>query len=211
MTSRDRAARCRGFTLLELLIALSIVGALLAIAFGGLRVAIAAWGRGEDRAEFNQHARGITQIVGRAVGAAYPYRGPLGEAPERRLLFQGEEGRIAFVTRAAPFVGDVPVAFTAVVIAVEIDVQGGRALVMRQRILPNREPFTRAEVVLRDPAIQGLELSYLRPEGAWIDTWDAEAERALPAGVRIRFVTVQGGRLEPLPPLTVSLRSVPAP
>ncbi len=47
-----RLASSRGFTLVELLIALSIVGALLAIAFGGLRVAIAAWGQGEDRAEF---------------------------------------------------------------------------------------------------------------------------------------------------------------
>jgi len=211
MTHRMRGARCQGFTLLELLIALSIVGALLAIAFGGLRVALGAWGRGEDRAEFNQHARGITQIVARAVGAAYPYRGPLGEAPERRLLFNGEEARIQFVTRAAPLVGDVPAAFTAVVIAVETDIQGGRALVVRQRILPNREPFTRAEVVLRDPAIQGLELSYLRPEGAWVDTWDAEAERALPAGVRIKLATAQGGRLAPLPSLTVSLRSVPTP
>jgi general secretion pathway protein J len=210
MTSRARAGRADGFTLLELLIALSIVGALLAIAFGGLRVAVAAWGRGEDRAEFNQHARGITQIVGRAVGAAYPYRGPLGDAPERRLLFRGEEDRIELVTRAAPFTGDVAAAFTAVVIAVESDAQG-RALVVRQRILPNREPFTRAAVVLRDPAVQGLELKYLRPEGTWVDTWDAEAERALPAGVRIRFVTAQGGRLEPLPPLTVSLRSVVAP
>ena len=35
--------RQRGFTLIELLLALAIVGALLAIAFGGLRVAISAW------------------------------------------------------------------------------------------------------------------------------------------------------------------------
>ena len=210
MTSRVRPGRPGGFTLLELLMALAIVGALLAIAFGGLRVALSAWTRGEDRAEFNQHARGITQIVGRTVGGAYPYRGPLADAPERRLLFIGEEGRLEFVTRVPPFVGDVEAAFTAVVIAVESDAQG-RALVVRQRILPNREPFTRAAVVLRDPAIQGLELKYLRPEGNWVDSWDPEAEHALPSGVRIRFITAQGGRLEPLPPLTVSLRAVAAP
>jgi general secretion pathway protein J len=210
MTPRARLARPDGgFTLLELLIALSIVGALLAIAFGGLRVAIAAWSRGEDRAEFHQHARGITQIVGRAVGAAYPYRGPLTDAPERRLLFRGEEGRLEFVTRAAPFPADVAAAFTAVVIAVETDAQG-RALVIRQRILPNREPFTRAVVVLRDPAIQGLELKYLRSEGTWVDTWDPDAEHVLPVGVRVRFLTAQGARLEPMPPLTVSLRAVTA-
>ncbi len=205
-----RLASSRGFTLVELLIALSIVGALLAIAFGGLRVAIAAWGQGEDRAEFHQHARGITQIVGRAVGAAYPFRGALGEGAERRLLFDGHDNRLELVTRASPFPSDVPAAFTAVVLAVEDDAQG-RALVVRQRVLPNREPFTRATVVLRDPDIQGLELKYLSPDGTWTDRWDADAEQSLPAGVRIRFVTARGGRLEPLPPLTVSLRALTSP
>ena len=203
-------ARSKGFTLVELLIALAIVGALLAIAFGGLRVAIDASARGEDRAEFHQHARGITQIVGRAVGAAYPFRGALGEAPERRLLFDGHDNRLELVTRAAPFHSDVPAAFTAVVLSVEDDARG-RALVVRQRILPNREPFTRATVVLRDPDIQGLEFKYLSPDGTWTDRWDADAEQSLPAGVRIRFVTARGGRLEPLPPLTVSLRALTSP
>jgi general secretion pathway protein J len=208
MTARARSA---GFTLLELMIALAIVGALLAIAFGGLRVAIAAWTQGEDRAEFHQHARGITQIVGRAVAGAYPYRGALGETPERRLLFEGKEDRLEFVTRAAPFPTGIPVAFTAIVIAVEDDAREGRALVVRQRALPNWEPFTKAVVVLRDPAIQGLELRYLGTDGSWTDSWDADGEQSLPAGVRVRLVTSQRGRLAPLPAITVSLRALTSP
>lgn len=207
-----RHASAGGFTLLELLIALSIVGALLAIAFGGLRVGIAAWNQGEDRAEFQQHTRGLTQIVGRAIGGAYPYRGPLAETPERRLLFRGSEDQIAFVTQAPPFPMDVPAAFTAVVIALEDDPQqGGRALVVRQRILPNREPFTRAVVALRDPAIQGLEIRYLGAEDAWQDSWDSDAEMRLPQAVRIRFAIRRGNGIEPSPPLTVSLRTTNSP
>jgi general secretion pathway protein J len=208
MSTRDRRLhRAAGFTLLELLIALSIVGALLAIAFGGLRMAIGAWTRGEERAELQQHARGITQIVGRAVGAAYPYRGAFGEGPERRILFRGGEQRLEFVTQAAAFPSVVPAAFTAVVLAVEDDAEG-RALVMRQRIMPNREPFTEAAVVLRDPSIQGLELRYLVSDGNWADRWDADAEKMLPTAIRIRFSGMHGGKLEPLPPITVSLRTV---
>jgi prepilin-type N-terminal cleavage/methylation domain-containing protein len=41
----------RGFTLLELLMALAIVGALVVIAFGGVRIALGAWRQGEERAE----------------------------------------------------------------------------------------------------------------------------------------------------------------
>src|SRR5207244_1451485 len=58
----------RGFTLLEVLIALAIVGALLVIALGGMRVALGAWRQGEDRAGL-----GIPQ-------RARPHRNPFTEA-----------------------------------------------------------------------------------------------------------------------------------
>ena len=207
MSTAKRDPRRGGFTLLELLIALSIVGALLAIAFGGLRMAIAAWNRGDDRAEVQQHARGLAQVVGRAVGATYPYRGAFGEAPERKLLFRGEEQRLEFVTQAPAFPGSVPAAFTAMVIALE-ESEGSRALVIRQRVLPNREPFTRATVVLRDPTVQALEFRYLAAEGSWAETWDSEAGQKLPAVIRIRFDVSRRGKVEPAPPITVSLRTL---
>ena len=67
----------RGFTLLELLIALTIVGALLVIAFGGMRVALAAWRKGEDRAEAHQHVRSIALVLARSISATYPYTATL--------------------------------------------------------------------------------------------------------------------------------------
>ena len=168
-------------------------------------MAISAWTRGDDRAEAQQHTRGLTQIIGRTVGAASPYRGAFGEGPEKRILFRGAENRLEFVTQAAPFPSPIPVAFTAVVIALE-----DGAFVVRQRILPNREPFAKAAVVLRDPSIQGLEVQYLSSVGSWTDSWDVDAEKKLPSAIRIRFATARNGRLEPSPPITVSLRSLEA-
>ena len=202
-------ARTAGFTLMELMIALSIVGVLLAIAFGGLRMGIVAWSRGEERAEVQQHDRGLSQIVVRTLGATYPYRGPLGDAPEKRLLFRGEEQRIELVSQTPAFPSPIPTAFTAVVLALEDDAQG-RALVVRQRLLPNREPFTKATVVLRDPMIQGLEFSYLSAEGTWADTWDADNEKKLPSAIRVRFATMRGDRLQRSPPITVNLHTTGA-
>lgn len=192
-----------GFTLIELVIALAIVGALLAVAFGGLRVAIAAWSQGEDRAEVHQHLRGVATIVARAVAGAYPYRAPAGLAPEPALLFRGTASRLELVTRTAPFPSGVPAAFTAVVLEVE---PGERPhLVLRQRVLPNRNPFADAAVVLRDPAVQRLEFAYLDDSGSWHENWDAENEGMLPAAVRIAVATGRAGA-EALPPLTVALR-----
>lgn len=201
------AGRQRGFTLLELLIALTIVGALLVIAFGGLRVAIAAWGQGEDRAEIHQELRSVALVIRRALGAAAPYRAPATNNPQPVILFRGEANRIELVTQAPPLPASVPIAFTAVVIGVETD-EGRPALVVRQRPLPNRDPFTEAAAVLRDPAIDRIEFQYLNESGGWDDRWDAEEQKGLPRGIRMTFALTHGTRTEMLPPLTVALRPV---
>jgi prepilin-type N-terminal cleavage/methylation domain-containing protein len=197
--------RERGFTLLELLIALAIVGALLAVAFGGMRVALAAWQRGEERAEAHQHVRSLTVILARALGAAYPYRAPRGLAPEPVLLFDGTEKAVEFVTLAAPFPFPIPIAFTATVIALEEGEHPG--LVVRQRALPNRDPFTEAAVVLHDPAVTTLELKYLDEGGTWQDAWDGAALTRSPRAVKVTVGVTFGGRTETLPAVTVSLRT----
>jgi general secretion pathway protein J len=194
----------RGFTLVELLIALAIVGALLAIAFGGLRVAIRAWQQGEDRAEAHQHVRSIAMILARAVSATYPYRASRGEGPDPVVLFAGTDKRLEFVTQAVPFAGPTPIAFTAVVL--ELDESGEPGLAIRQRPLPNREPFTKAEVVYRDTSVTTLKFEYL-DEGAWRDSWDAGETRNMPRAVKVTVGARMNGRTEELPPITVALRT----
>jgi general secretion pathway protein J len=202
-----RTRRERGFTLLEVLIAISIVGMLLVIAFGGLRVALSAWRQGDDRADVHQHIRGVALIVARGLGAAYPYQATRGLSPERVVLFKGAERRLEFVTQVAPFPLATPIAFTAVVIALEEGEQAG--LVIRERALPNRDPFTEAPVVFRDPSVTTLALSYMDDGGGWKDDWDGEAEERIPRAVKVTVGTAAGTRSYTLPALTVSLRSAP--
>jgi general secretion pathway protein J len=200
------AGGARGFTLVELLIALAIVGALVAIAFGGLRVAVASWRQGEDRAESHQHVRSVAFLLGRAVSGAYPYRASRGQGPDPVVLFAGTETRVEFVTLAAPFPGAIPVAFTAIVLSV--DDGGEPGLVVRQRALPNRAPFSEAAIVYRDPSVTTLKLAYL-DEGGWKDTWDGAEAKGTPRAVKVTIATALNGRTEELPPLTVSLRVAP--
>ena len=203
MTPRRQAR----FTLVELLLALAIVGGLLVIAFGGLRVAVVAWQRGEDRAEAHQHVRSVALSLARAVSTAYPYRASRGLSPEPVLLFAGKDTRMEFVSQAAPFPFAIPIAFTAVVLT--FDDSGEPGLSVRQRALPNQEPFDKAEVVYRDQTVTALKFAYLDEGGSWQDSWDGAETKTTPKAVRITVATNLNGRTEELPPITVSLRVAP--
>ena len=199
--------RARGFTLLEVLIALSIVGMLLVIAFGGLRVAMAAWRQGEDRAEAHQHVRAVAYTLSRALGAAYPYRATRGLSPEAVILFAGGDKRLEFVTQAAPLPLQAPIAFTAVVMALDDGDEPG--LVIRERPLPNRDPFTEGTVVMRDPNVTAMAFKFLSEDGQWVDTWDGQEAKTIPRAVQLRLGVTLNGRAQELPPISVTLRAAP--
>lgn len=202
MSRRDE----RGFTLLELVIALAIVGALLVIAFSGLRVGLAAWAQGSDRADAHQHLRGIALVLERALGTTYPYRAAAGTNPDQTLLFRGTDTRVEFVTQTPPAPFSIPIAFSAVVIALESG--DSTALVVRQQPLPNRDPFTAATEAFRDTSVSSVKFRYMNDEGAWQESWDAEAENAMPRAIEITVASTWGGRAETVGPLTVPLRVV---
>ena len=197
----------RGFTLLELLIALSIVAALLAVLLGGLRVGLAAWRHGDERAEAHQRLRSVAELLARSVAGAFPFRmaPPAGGSPV--VQFQGEERRLAFVTLAPPFPLASSIAFTAVAIAHQVGERPG--LAVREKALPNTDPFGVETPLLVDPSITELTFRYLRAGGAWETQWDGGLEGALPQAVLIRLIIQSNGRTEQFPPLTVTLRARP--
>lgn len=195
----------RGFTLLELVIALSIVAALLVILVGGLRVGLAAWRQGEDRAEVHQHLRSLAELLSRSVAGAFPYQAPPRAGGRPVVQFQGEEGRLSFVTFSPPFPLPAPIAFTAVTLTREGGERPG--LAVREKALPSVETFERVPPAFVDPAVTTITFRYLRPAGGWEARWDGAAEGGLPQAVEIRLAARIHAREEPFPALTVTLQA----
>jgi len=197
--------RERGFTLLELLISLSIVVALLVILLGGLRIGLRAWRQGEDRAEAHQHLRSLAELLSRSVAGTFPYRMPPPAGGSPLVQFQGSERQLAFVTLSPPVPLAAPIAFTAVTLAHETGERPG--LSVRVKALPNVDPFEVETPVLLDSAVDEITFRYLRPGGQWEERWDGATERGLPEAVEIRLTPRINGRVEPFPALTVRLRA----
>jgi general secretion pathway protein J len=196
-----RAGR-RGFTLIEVVIALTITATLLVVMFAGLRVGLAAWQRGDARAEALQRTRSITQVVTRSLAATHPYQVPATAREPARLLFEGEPDRVAFVTAAAPFPAAGPIAYTAVTLSQ--DTSAGLAI--RQKALPNDKPFERLPPAVVDSAVTAVAFRYLREsDRAWTERWDTATEKVLPVAIEVTLTIAQAARTVQQPPLLISL------
>jgi len=196
--------RSSGFTLIEILLALSIGAALLVVMFGGVRVGLAAWGRGEARAMALEHGRSLAQVLGGAVAGTYPYRASPVEGAPVSIIFDGQPDRFTFVTVSPSIPAPVPIAFTAV--SVSRDDQG---LAVRQLALPNFESLDRVAPVLVDSTVIAVRFRYLGedPE-AWEDRWDMTNEESLPRAVEIVLTIAVGGRAVAQPPIVVPIQTL---
>ncbi|HKW92678.1 MAG TPA: type II secretion system protein GspJ [Methylomirabilota bacterium] len=179
-----------GFTLVELLLALGIVAAVLVILFGGLRVGLGAWQRGEERTTTLDHARSVLALLERALDGASPYRFTPEGRQQAQILFEGAPDRLTFATFSPPFPTPTHAAFTAVSLSGD-----GGALAVRQQVLPNWIVPDRFEPALVDAQTRAVRFRYLGQEPeAWQDEWDMSKEDGLPRAVEITLAGRDGAR-----------------
>ncbi|MGH7368920.1 MAG: PulJ/GspJ family protein [Candidatus Rokuibacteriota bacterium] len=201
--ARGRPRAMRGFTLVELVLALGIAAVVLVIALAGLRVGLAAWSKGEGRTAKLDHARSVVILLERALDGAFPYRLAAERQQEPRILFEGRADRLTFATLSPPFPAAAPIAFTAVSFSSETT-----GLTLRQQVLPDRVAMDRLAPILVDPATRAARFRYLGEEpGAWRDEWDMRREEAMPRAVEITLVTGAGARAGVQQTLTFPLRA----
>jgi general secretion pathway protein J len=188
-----------GFTLIELVLALSIVAIMVTMLFGGLRVGLRAWQRGEERATALQHSRSMRRLLEDALAGTYWYLGKTDQNDASPvLLFKGETDRLSFVTVSPPMPPPASIPFVAVTLS--MDAGSAPGLVIREKALPNFDPFEEVAPSVLDPTIASIGFRYLRPGGDWEDAWDSADERALPQAVEVTVTpAAEGQRDQPQP------------
>jgi general secretion pathway protein J len=182
----------RGFTLLELMISLAIMGGVLLIIFGALRVGTRAWEKGEKDVTVHQRQRAVLGLLSQQIASACIYEIKMGD---NAFYFKGSEGTMEFVSRS-PI---VPGALTGVVF-VKYMIQEGDGDGKKQLKLYEKDAgFLKVEDVesQRDedlfiliPGIEDLQFEYLKgdedkSETDWQASWDPSEEKGLPLAVKI--------------------------
>jgi general secretion pathway protein J len=194
-----RGTSSAGFTLLELLIAITLLGLLMVALFGGLRLGARAWERSEERLDEVARLQVVENFLRDRIAQAYPLVAE-DETSASRLTFEGQPDGLRFVTLMPEHLGTGFAEFTVAV----VDHAGGRDLVAQWRRV--EDPSDALEAVREDEepqvkllleGVESLELAYYGAPGrgepiAWREQW-LEA-RALPDLIRVRIVFAEGDR-----------------
>ena len=86
-----------GFTLLELMISLTIVGLILVIVFGSLRIGARAWEKGEKDVEMHQRQRIVLDLVKRQIASTFVR--VVNEKDKQPFFLKGDGESVEFVSR----------------------------------------------------------------------------------------------------------------
>ena len=100
-----QAGRAAGFTLVELLLALTLMSMLLALAYGGLRAATRATDRGQTVLEDGSRIRMAHQFVHRQLNQLLPLAFAGSRDGSERTVFVGEAQRIRYVAPMPGYLG----------------------------------------------------------------------------------------------------------
>jgi len=180
----------RGFTLLEVLAALVVLGLLIAGLSQGMQFGLRAW---EMQAR-DLTARGDLETTDRAIRLMLRRLRPATEAHDRGVL-EGEPEACAMLTLLPPSPAGGMTGPPGGAVAVRLEVDAARRLVLRWVPAPHVIWFRRPppqEVVLLD-RVERIEFAYWKQAegggGAWQRSWnDTEA----PSLVRLRLVFPRG-------------------
>lgn len=104
----------RGFTLLEVLVALVLVGLLMMVLFGGFRAGIRSWHAAEQHTARVEEPRQISSLLYRHLGQLLPVNFAADEQGIIEPAFLGEANRIRYVAPLSMSSGSAPYVFELV-------------------------------------------------------------------------------------------------
>ncbi len=211
--------RVKGFTLIEVMITLTILGFILLMIFGVFRMSLASWEKGEAIKDDYQKERIISQLISRQIKSLVPYK-IKGQKPEGDFLaFEGTAQSLKFVS-ALPLAARQPEGLVYAVYAFEQKGEKTSVLMLYEQKLLNKnfmdEPLREERGVPLLEGITEVHFEYYREaapekgqESGWVEEWNPAEEKALPRALRLTITYPSGRASSESRPLTIQA-SLPA-
>lgn len=173
----------RGFTLLELLISIVMIGVIALIVTGAIRLGLRSVSSGENKIDHLEKKRASFSIIDSQIQSQIPLS--YEENGERKYYFQGDRGALQLATNYSIWGGQK--GYVLVRYKVESDSAGKQFLAVSENIIGmnnNRESrlfsavdAIRFEYFFKDPTEE---------KGKWVDTWTDSAN--IPGKVKLHLL-----------------------
>ena len=181
----------RGFTLLELMIGLALLGLIMTLIFAGLQLTIRGWDATEATGERVNRVRLARTLLQRELAAVFPYRWK--NATEMNLAFVGARDSLKFVSSTPPRAGRSGLNLVELLLSKN---DTGLRLLMRHRVpatdLRDFDEMERADSVILLDDLESAGFEYFGSDTPsakpyWRDKW--EDRQRLPRLIRVSLRT----------------------
>jgi general secretion pathway protein J len=203
--TRSAVRRQQGFTLLELLLSMTLTALLLGMLSAGIYAVVNDW-QDESVGLEDELDRALVLLqVERALQGAFPHSYIHPERLARFVYFHGDESSVSFVSTVAP-------QRSAGLTAWQVYSEPGQGVMLRLTQAYADNPDARLEVAepVRLLPDYSLRIRYLVSSGidekVWLDEWPAEEMQSLPLAVSLHWIPDDGelDTLEVLAPIRVN-------
>lgn len=188
-----------GFTLMEIIIAVTLVALIAVALWGAFRISIRSWSTGTEHMDANQRHRSIMNLVRKQMASTHAVLVP---DPERggagTLVFNGTETGLSFISLNSLHFQNSP-GLTVVSYQVNQDSNGEFALVEREapylgRMPDETDPGAETGGILIFRNLSSCVFEYFDPgdsdnPSAWVREWNAQEAGKLPEAVSLTMVS----------------------
>lgn len=199
-----------GYTLLEILIAMSLSIVILVILFAAMRLGYQSQDKGSEREEVTQKIRVVNDRISWLLRGAYPFS--VKRPDLQKFFFDGKSDSVGFVTTSVDSYGRGPEDLAGLKwVSIYADSEG---LKIREKVFFLEDVFddSGGRVYLLDPEVKKIELEYydvpqkgIEREGEWVSDWDADTKNYLPDAVKLKLTFTRKGKSEHVPEMIVRL------
>ena len=181
-----------GFTLLELLISLTIVSVIVVIIFGALRIGIRAWEKGERDLDMRQRQRIVLDLIKRQLASTAV--GEVWGGDQQLVSLKGDTKSIEFVSHIPLTPGTrIGMVYVKYVVTVAQGDEGERLTFYERNVAsldksagnPDEGDSSELLTGMKSIVFEYLKVRPGEEASRWQESWDPAVDKGVPRAVRV--------------------------